>query len=77
MNSKKELVVPFGYDDVGVFSEGLAVVKLDGKYGYINSTGDIVIPMQYLEAKPFKFGIAPVRTDEGWYLISNPANITK
>ena len=75
MNPKKELVVPFGYDSIDVFSEGLAVVKLDGKCGYMNSKGEIVIPMQYLEAKPFRFGVAPVRTDEGWYLISNPTNI--
>ena len=77
MNPKKELVVPLGYDSVDVFSEGLAVVKLDGRCGYMNSKGEIVIPMQYLEAKPFRFGVAPVRTEEGWYLISNPTNTVK
>lgn len=34
-----------GYDEIGVFSEGLAAVKKDGKWGYINTKGEVVIPI--------------------------------
>ena len=35
------------YDDVWNFSEGLAVVKLDGKWGMINEKGEEVVPCKY------------------------------
>ena len=34
-----------GYDEIGVFSEGLAAVKKDGKWGYINTKGEVAIPI--------------------------------
>lgn len=34
-----------GYEEIGVFSEGLAAVKKGGKWGYINTKGEIVIPI--------------------------------
>ena len=36
------------YDYVGKFSSnGLAYVKLNGKYGFIDQTGKIIIPLKY------------------------------
>lgn len=52
-NSKDELIVPFKYDDIRDFKEGLARVGLNGKYGFINETGKIVIPIQYENASPY------------------------
>ncbi len=40
------------------FSEGLAVVVLNGKYGYINKQGRIAIDPQFDSAKPFSDGLA-------------------
>jgi len=34
----RKMVVPAIYDDVGPFSEGISPVKLDGKWGYIDTT---------------------------------------
>lgn len=45
------------------YSEGLAVVKKFGKYGYIDTKGDLVIPMMYEEAESFSEGLAAVKKD--------------
>lgn len=46
-------VIESMYDDAGVFANGLAVVKKDGKYGAINPAGKEVIPFEYTELNPF------------------------
>lgn len=42
------------------FSEGLAAVKLNGRWGYIDHTGQTVITPQFVYAGKFKEGLAPV-----------------
>ena len=49
--------------NVGDFSEGLATVKKDGKWGYIDKSGNIVIDCIYDDAKSFSEGLAPVEKD--------------
>jgi hypothetical protein len=46
--------VPDGFLDLK-FSEGLAVVGINGRYGYVDETGKVVIPFIYKEAS-FRFG---------------------
>jgi len=38
--------VPY-YDEVRSFSEGLAAVSLDGKWGFMDKNGVMVIPHMY------------------------------
>jgi len=47
INIKEDTLIPFKYDDLSVFSHGLAPAKLNGKYGYINRKGNVVIPFIY------------------------------
>ena len=42
-----ERPVVYGYDDIDCLSEGLAGVKKNGKYGFIDKTGKVVIPFKY------------------------------
>lgn len=52
------------------FSEGLAAVYKDKKYGYINKKGKYVIEPQYADAGDFSEGIAVVQTEDGeWNFI--------
>jgi hypothetical protein len=51
-------VVPF--DQVGAFSDGVAPVSTNDKWGYINTNGKIVIEQKYIEAYPFADGLAKV-----------------
>lgn len=52
------------FDELYPFSEGMAAVRKDGKFGFINLKGELVIPCQYLCAGPFKEGLACVVKDE-------------
>ena len=57
-----ELVVPIGlYEDAHIFSDGLAAVKKDGMWGFIDKTGSMVIQPVYEEVGRFAEGLAPVR----------------
>lgn len=47
------------------FSEGYAVVKLGGQFGYIDTKGNLAIPIQFDEAESFKNGIAKVKINNG------------
>lgn len=49
-----------GYDYLGDFSEGMAVVRKGEKSGFINSKGELVVTCQYDAATPFSDGIAAV-----------------
>ena len=53
-------VIPFQYDDVWPFCEGLAAVELNSKYGFINKQGRTVIPFQYDDVWSFCEGLAAV-----------------
>ena len=56
-------VIPYMYDEVGDFSEGLAAVKWNGKWGFIDRMGKVVIPYKYDFAYHFSEGIAAVKLD--------------
>ncbi len=47
INVKQDTLIPFIYDDLSVFSHGLAPAKKNGKYGYIDRKGKVVIPFKY------------------------------
>lgn len=55
------------WDDDLMFSEGLARVKIDDKYGYIDRTGKIVIEPKYDEAEQFSDGLALILNENNRY----------
>lgn len=57
--SSSTLIAP-QYEDAGNFSGGLAAVKVDGKWGYINESGETVIEPKYDWAGSFSEGVAVV-----------------
>ena len=65
-----DVVIPFKYDWVSDFREGLAVVELNGKLGYINKSGKEIVPPKYDEAKFFHEGLAPVKLNGKWGYIN-------
>lgn len=59
--STKEIIIPPKYNwTLRKFSEGLAVVELNNKYGYIDKTGKQVIPLKYDNAQDFSEGLGAV-----------------
>jgi len=63
------------------FSEGLAPVKVDGKWGYIDTLGNIVIEPQYEDlgiytrGRIFSEGLAAVSIDGKWGYIDSAGNM--
>lgn len=49
------------FEGVSQFTEGLARVKQNGKYGYINTKGELVSPCIYDGANSFSKGLALVK----------------
>lgn len=55
-----EQIIPPTYEDASRFSDDLAAVKQNGKWGYINLKGEVVIGFQYDFASYFSEGYAVV-----------------
>ncbi len=58
-----EFVIKPRFSRASPFAHGLAVVQIDGKYGYIDRTGKFVIKPQFSEASRFVRGLAAVKKD--------------
>lgn len=78
-DNSKEYIEP---DIIGDFSDGLAYIIKDGKYGYINKKGEIVIPIEFesddlLEEQDGSFceGLACIYKDEGYGYIDKNGNV--
>ena len=66
INKNGEVIFLPGYDHIGSFKEGLAIIRKDGKWGYIDMTGEIVIPIEYRNAWNFNDdGLAIVEIPDG------------
>jgi len=63
-------VIPLQYDDASSFCEGLARVKLNGKWGFINKTGEQIVPLQYDSALGFCEGLARVEQSGKWGFVN-------
>jgi|SRR5215831_228350 len=61
INLKGEQVIPLQFDLAREFSEGLAPVEINGKFGFIDNTGVFKIPAQLEDAFWFCDGLAAVR----------------
>lgn len=59
-----------GYECVYAFSEGLAKVRKDGKWGYMDGTGAMVVPTEYDDAGDFSEGLAKVQKNGKWGYIN-------
>ena len=70
-----EEVVPFIYDYAHAFSVGLALVRLNGWWGYVDKTGKEVIPFIYDDARYFnKDGKAKVKLNGETFFIDVKGN---
>ncbi len=61
--------VPFEYEEMMCFSEGLAPAKKEGLWGYVDTSGTRVIPCDFTEVTPFQNGIALGKKDDTLYTI--------
>ena len=79
-NKKAESVTEIGkldleVEDISSFSEDLAAIKKDGKWGYIDKKGNIVIDCVYEKAQDFSEGLAVVKKDGKCGYINNKGEV--
>ena len=67
--TKQKTGVTAKYDAAGPFCNGLARVKLNKKWGYIDTTGNVVVAPKYNEVENFSNGMARVRLGQKWGLL--------
>jgi hypothetical protein len=61
--TQRELIPP-RYELAGSFSEGLAAVRIDGRFGYIDASGAVVIAPSFEFAGAFHNGLAEIVVDD-------------
>ena len=60
-------VIPFEYDNMGDFSEGLVWAEKDHKCGYLDIQNRVIIQFKYGKAYNFSEGLAAVGERDGYY----------
>lgn len=61
VDRKNERITDLLFDAVAELSEGLAAVRMDGSWGYIDTKGKPRVPCRYEKAEPFNSGRAAVQ----------------
>lgn len=59
-------IIPFIYDDLGNYCEGLIMAELNGKCGYIDINNNVVLPFIYENGGDFSEGLAMVLKKTGY-----------
>lgn len=70
-NGYKRKVPNTTYQELGYQSEGMAVAKKDGKYGYIDYSLNELSKFVYEDATAFRKGFAAVKEQGKWYFIND------
>ena len=63
------------YEEVGVFSEDYAAVKLDERWGYIHKKRGIAIAPRFKSAQRFHNGLAAVERNGKWGYVNKQGNM--
>jgi hypothetical protein len=60
VNKEGKRILTLGFDAGSSFSDGLAAVRRNGKWGYVDKRGITIIPPTFAEAGAFRDGIGLV-----------------
>lgn len=72
-NSK--FAIPYGYDLIG-YSNGILLLRKDGRYGYMDNTGKWLVQPSYQYARPFLEGLAVITASNGKkFMIDTDGNV--
>lgn len=75
INIEQDTLIPFKYDDLSVFSQGLAPAKQNGKYGFIDRKGKVIIPFKYdNESHFYKCNLAKAKLKDKYGFIDQSDN---
>jgi hypothetical protein len=79
INKQGEIIIPFIFDnsDYCKFSNDLAAIKINEKYGFIDSLNHIQIPFEYDKAQDFSEGYSLVKKGNKEFFIDTNGSILK
>ena len=66
---------PTNLEECKMFKEGLAAVKKNGKWGFIDKTGKIVFPIEYDWVRSFSEGLAAVEKNRKWGFVDKTGKV--
>ena len=69
LNDRLQPVAETEAEEIGIFREGLAPIRRNGKYGFISPDGEIRIRPAFQQVKSFRNGRAIVCQDNKWGVI--------
>ncbi len=69
IDMEEKVILPFEYDEIDLFSNGMAEVKKGSKYGFVNEQGKLAIPVNYDFANWFYSELAAVKKNGKWGFI--------
>ena len=69
------VIKPEQWQEVFLWSEGLAMVFRERKGGFIDKTGKVVVPPEWESVRPFHEGLAPVKRNEKWGFIDKTGKV--
>jgi hypothetical protein len=73
---KVSITPKYKFDEIQPFQEGLAAVKREGYWGYINKEGKMVVPAEYDEVTGFFYnGRTGVSRNEKWGIVDKRGRI--
>jgi len=71
LDTEGKWVIEPRFFGAGLFSEGLAPIRIGLRWGYVDRNGDVVIEAHFHNVKKFALGLAPVKVpDQGWGFIN-------
>lgn len=76
VDSTNKKTILEGFEEANFFSEGLAVVKKDELFGFINVKGQWVTNKEFLNAQGFQENFAPVEKNHRWGFINKNYQLT-
>ena len=76
MDNKGKIVITPLYESAISFSEGIAAVKKDGKWGFIDKDNAIIVPCEYDEVTAnYTDGKGELKKENTIYLFDNKGNL--
>ncbi len=75
INETGDTIVPFIYEGLEEFSDGLAVAERNGKFGYINKLGEPIISFDLEDAESFKNGRSIIKRGNLYYVINRTGTV--
>jgi hypothetical protein len=75
INKSGEFVIQPQFESAMDFSEGLAAVRIRGRWGFIDRSGALVVEAQFSAVRPFHEGRAAVSTGGKWGFIDQSGKL--